>query len=259
MIVGLSQPARAGKAAIQGESLPRCELNGETLPAGSELGSHPDWMLWQLADSAFPTGGFAHSSGLEAAWRYGEVSDRVELEYFIEASLIQLGHGSLPFMTAAYHDPPRMIELDLLCESFTLNHVANRSSRSQGRALLASAQRIFGLPGLPAPHQTRTRQSLCGHLAPVFGVVTRSLDVGFAAACRLFLFLHVRGLVASAVRLGIVGPLEGQALLRAFGPRTEVILQRCQNLTLDEIAQVSPLLDLWQGAHDRLYSRLFQT
>ena len=29
--------------------------------------------------------------------------------------------------------------------------------------------------------------------------------------------------------------------------------------TLDDIAQTAPLLELWQGAQDRLYSRLFQS
>jgi urease accessory protein len=37
-----------------------------------------DWLLWQLADSAFPTGGFAHSGGLEAAWQHGEIRNSAE-------------------------------------------------------------------------------------------------------------------------------------------------------------------------------------
>ena len=31
------------------------------------------FLLLQLADSAFPTGGFAHSGGLEAAYQLGEI------------------------------------------------------------------------------------------------------------------------------------------------------------------------------------------
>ena len=34
-----------------------------------------DWLTWQVVDSAFPTGAFAHSFGLESAWQQGEVED----------------------------------------------------------------------------------------------------------------------------------------------------------------------------------------
>ena len=35
----------------------------------------PDWLIWQVADSTFPAGGFAHSGGLEAAWQAGLLGD----------------------------------------------------------------------------------------------------------------------------------------------------------------------------------------
>ena len=76
------------------------DFSGRGLPQ-SRTYRH-DFLFWQLADSAFPTGGFAHSGGLEAAWQHGEVANRGELVSFIEASLHQLGHAALPFVTAAY-------------------------------------------------------------------------------------------------------------------------------------------------------------
>ena len=218
-----------------------------------------NWLLWQLADSAFPTGGFAHSSGLEAAWQHGEVCNRTELAFFVEASLGQFGHGALPFMLAAHADPGRLSELDQLCEWFTTNHVANRASRLQGRAFLASARRIFCVPALERFLPSADARPLNYHWSPVFGVVVRSLEIDRDSAARLFLFVHLRGLIASAVRLGIVGPMEGQSLQHNFGPCAEGVLARCRNLAVEEAAQTAPLLELWQGAQDRLYSRLFQS
>ncbi len=212
------------------------------------------WRIWQLMDSAFPTGGFAHSSGLEAAWQQGEVRGREELVGFVAASLDQLGHAALPLVTAAFAEPGTISELDKLCEAFTTNHVANRASRAQGRAFLTAVERVFKpAPGIPGA------EIEFAHFAPVFGLCLRRLEIPRAATARLFFFNHFRGVLASAVRLNIVGPMEAQILQQRLAPQAEEILRRCEELTLDDLAQTSPLLDLWQGAQDRLYSRLFQS
>ena len=217
-----------------------------------------DWLLWQLADSAFPTGGFAHSGGLEAAWQHGEVRGRADLTSFLEASLGQIGRASLPFVDAAHREPARLVALDRLCDAFTSNHVANRASRLQGQALLATAERIFPGPSLQRLREP-THQPPCGHLAPVFGAVMGALGLDGRATARMFFFQHLRGLLAGAVRLGIVGPMEAQSLQHRLSPRAEEVLARCGGSSVDDIAQTSPLLDIWQGAQDRLYSRLFQS
>jgi urease accessory protein len=226
---------------------------------GSGASPHADWLLWQLADSSFPAGSFAHSAGLEAAWQQGELRNGSDLAAFMDASLTQFGHGSLPFMTAAHLHPERLVELDWLCDCLTTNHVANRASRSQGRAWLLSAQRIFAMTKLGHGPRSAPPEFPCGHLAPVFGAVLRALEVGCDDAARLFCFSHLRGLTASAVRLGIIGPLEGQQLQHGFGPRLDEILSTCRGLSVDDLAQTAPLIDLWQGLQDRLYSRLFQS
>ena len=102
-----------------------------------------DLLLWQLADSAFPAGGFAHSAGLEAAMQHREVTCRDDLEAFTCAVIRQAGYSALPLVTAAHANPRGLVELDALCDAFLSNPVANRASRTQGRACLTACARSF--------------------------------------------------------------------------------------------------------------------
>jgi urease accessory protein len=226
-----------------------------------------DWLVWQLIDSAFPTGGFAHSLGLEAAWQHGEVRNRTELVSFVEAGLQQLGHAALPLVMAAFDEPEKLREFDQLCDAFTTNHVANRASRAQGRAFMAAVERIFPERGVYAASSSQGKSELkrpegrapFAHFAPVFGALMRELAVPKQTALRLFFFNQLRSGLAAAVRLNIIGPMEAQVLQQRTAVKAEKILIQCESLTLDDLAQTSPLLDVWQGAQDRLYSRLFQS
>jgi urease accessory protein len=216
------------------------------------LGGENDFLVWQVMESAFPTGGFAHSAGLEAAWQHGEVRGRQELLGFIEASLEQLGHAALPLVTAAFAQPEKLAGIDQLCDAFTTNHVANRASRAQGRAFLSALTRIF--PGATAP-----APPVFAHFAPVFGAGLRRFEFSAELVARMFCFNHLRSILAAAVRLNIVGPMEAQTLQHRLTPVVEQVRERCQSLSLEDLAHAAPLLDLWQGAQDRLYSRLFQS
>jgi len=55
------------------------------------------------------------------------------------------------------------------------------------------------------------------------------------------------------------GPLEAQALQHNLASFAEDIAGDSASLTLQNIAQTSPILDLFQATQDRLYSRLFQS
>ena len=222
-------------------------------PAPPRSGNENDWLVWQLIDSAFPTGGFAHSYGLEAAWQHGEVGNRENLVLFLEAGLEQLGHASLPFVTAAYDSLEKLGEFDSFCQAFTINHVANRASRLQGKAFLAATERIFKIK-----KETRIEMQF-HHFAPTFGACLGWLEISRETTLRMFFFNHLRGVLAAAVRLNIVGPMEAQVLQHRLSPRGESILNECKALSLEDIAQTAPLLDLWQNGQDRLYSRLFQS
>jgi urease accessory protein len=220
------------------------------------------WLFLQLADSAFPTGGFAHSAGLEAAVQTGEVvgalGDR-GLSRFVAASLWQVGLGALPFVTAG-HAGAESIEqverLDSASDAFLASAVQNRASRTQGRALVSTCARIFELRELDRLVKERR---IVAHLAPLFGATAARLGASRAETQELTLHLALRSVLSAAVRLGVIGPHEGQRIHHAHGPLLDEILAACSELGADEVAQPAPLFELIGSLHDRLYSRLFQS
>ena len=216
-----------------------------------------DLLVWQLVDSAFPTGAFAHSLGLESAWQHGEVESRDDLQAFTEAAVLQAASGALPLVNAAYREPDRLAEWDALHDAFLTNAVANRASRVQGRTLVASAARIWPSPAL-ARIQSAVA-STCAHVAPLTGVVFRALGVPRETAQRIVLYGAARGVLSAAVRLGITGSYDAQRLQSAVGLWSAGVAARYADIDEHDLAQTAPIVDVLQGAHDRLYSRLFQS
>jgi urease accessory protein len=217
-----------------------------------------DWRIWQLTDSAFPAGGFAHSSGLEAAWQQGEVN-AASLARFVRDAVAQAGSGSLPFVMAAFDEPLTLGLLDKRCDAFLRNPVANRASRVQGRAWVGTVERSFPAPEIRTMCDLVRSSCPARHHAPILGASLRALGVGRQTAARLFLFGVCRGTLSAAVRLGIAGTTDAQRLLDEQAPNLDCTLAASMTLTVDQAAQTAPLADLWQASHDRLYSRLFQS
>jgi urease accessory protein len=217
------------------------------------------FLLWQLADSAFPAGGFSHSGGLEAAWQAGEVDTRERLIEFLKASMQQAARGAVPFATAACVDPSEFPVLDRLCNAFLVNHITNQASRAQGQAMLASSERIFNNSSIAVLRSAVRDGGLFGHLAPALGAVLGNLGFGRRQAAGLLLFMTLRGVISAAVRLGIIGPLEGQRIEFELGPEARALADKSRDLTTDDLFQTSPLIEVFGGTHDRLYSRLFRS
>ncbi|CAN0009884.1 unnamed protein product [Laminaria digitata] len=204
--------------------------NGE----GADTGAAQQWMLWQLCDSGMPTGGFAHSGGLEAAAAQGIVraNHTASLLRFVRGTLANACSLQLPLLREALRGRTLddWLEVDAVAHACITAEAARRASLAQGAGLLRAAQAMFPLgefsgvivsefralvregasfqgvqhqgtgadaPTLPGQEAKRVAH---GHHAPAFGVVCRSLGVGECQAARAFMFLVARDVLSAATR-----------------------------------------------------------
>ncbi|KAI4305866.1 hypothetical protein L6164_029202 [Bauhinia variegata] len=221
------------------------------------------WSEWQLLDSLLPTGGFAHSFGLEAAVQSRLVSGPDELKSFVIHVLENTGSLLLPFVYSAAKTPDLETwhKLDKILDATLTNEVSRKASMAQGSALMRVASSVFSeVPSLKTMRQTSLGSGAVSfHHAPIFGLICGALGFDSITSQRAYLFITMRDVVSAATRLNLVGPLGAALLQHQIAITAEAILEKWMNRPVEEACQTAPLLDTVQGCHGYLFSRLFSS
>lgn len=225
------------------------------------IASTLQWSQWQLLDSVLPTGGFAHSYGLEAAVQARFVVGPEDLKSYILYVLENTGSLLLPFVYSANRSPDTETwsKLDKLLEAMLTNEISRKASVSQGSALLRVAASTF----VEAPSLKEMRDTFLGsgtiffHHAPVFGLICGLLGFDSGTSQRAYMFITMRDVISAATRLNLIGPLGASVLQHQIAHLAEQMVKKWMDRPVEEACQTAPLLDIMQGCHGYLFSRLF--
>lgn len=164
--------------------------------------------LQMLADGRLPTGGHAHSAGLEAAVEIGDVGDAATLDRYLRARLATTGLVDASFAAAGcaaitVGDRDRLVLLDLEYAARTPSPYLREVSRRLGRQLLRTALRMW--PGEPLSLLTELSAT---HHPIVLGGAVAAVGGSPGDATALAMH-HLAGSVSgAAVRLLGLDPVE---------------------------------------------------
>jgi urease accessory protein len=212
------------------------------------------WLL-QANDTAYPSGSYAHSFGLEELVESGVVKTPEDLENFLQSQILPaLLTFEIPFFARAHaaavsENPDELLALDAELDAWRIPAELRDASRRIG------SQRLDLLAQLnPAPLvlELREKSPRCHHLV-VTALELSGLPVEQAA--RAFAFQSIAGLTAASMKLMRIGQTSCQSIAR----RTLSLLGEKIDDSLFQPVDgwFNPLIEIASLRHARANHRLF--
>jgi urease accessory protein len=227
-------------------------------------------------DSAFPTGIFSHSFGLETAIQENRITDPKQLSEWLEAylkrSLVPLegaavfrAHQEVGRWLSAPAETERLREnLQPLDRRLTLSRLARESREGGikiGRRYLHILQELYPHSGLKMYQRWILEEECYGNAAVAHGWICAYLDQSPPSAVLSYLYSGINGLIQNAIRAMALGQTDGQKVLQNLLP---VIRQETVQLVLDppeadQLFNQTVIQEIGAMRHETLYSRLFMS
>ena len=214
--------------------------------------------ILQHADSAFPSGSFAFSNGIEGLAAMNAPLDWSGLHNVVAMFLRHRWATSDRVAVALAHrarnDAEAIAVIDRAVEAATLAEPLRSGSKRNGNALLAAHVRL-GTPGAAELRSQIEAGRAHGHLPVVQGFVWRARGMSEADAILVSGYSTASGLIAAAVRLGHIGAVEAQAVLAALLPK---IVDLAAPVASDaKFESFMPWVDAAASRQARAHLRLF--
>ena len=225
--------------------------------------------LLQLSDSAFPSGRYTLSYGLETLVQSGHLAAPATVSTLSRMLADGIRWGVAPSDGAALAcahralgsdgqvDLELLARIDLRLTAVKLSREAREASGRTGRAVLATATAAFGESPLDRYAERVTQGRSAGNHAVVVGLLGAVLGVPCLQALIGELYAFASGWAAAAIRLGLVNHRAAQAVLHHARPTLAAAARDALDRDIDQISSCAPLLDAMAMRHEQAELRLF--
>jgi urease accessory protein len=208
----------------------------------------------QLGDSAFPSGAFTQSYGLETLVADRAVSSAADVEAVLAGHLRhRLAKADLPALLAAHRAAAQdnadlVIQIDGVLTAIKMTREDRQASHRMGARLMTEARRLAPHPILESSPQ---------NAAVAFGLAGLAMGLSAREAAFTYAYSFASSLVSASMRLLRMGHGDAQALLRRSHPAIERAVDDAETVPWDALCPFAPRLEMASARHERSPARLF--
>lgn len=218
----------------------------------------------RFVDSFFPSGGFAYSSGLEAAVQGEAVRNAEDLSRYVEDLLLNgMGRREAVAVGLAHDAMLKQalqiaFDADRELDAMKTGRESRQASRQMGRQIIRiAAEQIEECSLLQDFLAAVEAERTPCHLAMSLGLTLTAAGWSREDAVAGYLYQVATGLMSAALKLLPIGQREGQRLLDGWMSLIAELSGQVQpDMTM---TSWSPIQDIYAMRHSRLESRLFRS
>ncbi|MFF1489515.1 urease accessory protein UreF [Streptomyces sp. NPDC058319] len=216
----------------------------------------------QLTDSAFPSGYYTLSHGLEGFQQARAVTPRTLPALLADLLRHSVGPSdatalALTHRAADAGDWDEVVAVERRLHATKLGREARQAAVRTGRQLLDLAAEVYGTEPIERYRELYRDGAVRGCQPVVAGVVHagNGLTVEQAVTCELFAF--AASFTGAALRLRLTDHRRAQVVLHGAAPVIEETVAAALGRELADLGGCVPVADVMAGRHERAEARLF--
>lgn len=222
----------------------------------------PALVTWQLADSAFPSGSYTLSHGLEGYAQERAIEPAGVPRLLSDLLLHAIGPAdgvalALAHRGAVDDDWELVRGADRRLHASKLTEETRRASLRIGGQLLPLCREVFASRQLDRLAELVEAGETPGTQPVVTGVAYAGAGVERPEAVAADLFAFASSFAGAALRLRLADHRSAQTLLRAAAPAIERATEAALRCELEDVGGCAPLADVMSARHERAEAKLF--